>query len=156
MYDAWTSPETLRIVSEVAGIALIPNMEYEIAHINVSVPCGEDSSSDNNSGSTPPVVNWHKDSYPFVCVLMLSDATEMEGGETGLRTGTGELMKIRGPQMVSPQVQCVRRGRCNEDAGLGRRPPRTLHQPHSVPAHKLQRADHPGDVVPPQGADSAR
>lgn len=98
MYDAWTSPETLRIVSAVAGIDLIPNMEYEIAHINVSVPDDEDSSS---GGSTPPVVNWHKDSYPFVCVLMLSDATEMMGGETGLRTGTGELMKIRGPQMVS-------------------------------------------------------
>lgn len=95
VYDAWTNPETLRIVSEVAGIDLIPNMEYEIAHINISVHNGEDNKE------SAPVVNWHKDSYPFVCVLMLSDATDMKGGETGLRTGTGELMKIRGPQMVS-------------------------------------------------------
>lgn len=93
VYDAWTNPETLQIVSSVAGIALIPNMEYEIAHINISVP--------SNSSSPAPVVNWHKDSYPFVCVLMLSDATSMTGGETGLRTGTGELLKIRGPQMAS-------------------------------------------------------
>lgn len=70
-------------------------MEYEIAHINISVHNGEDNKE------SAPVVNWHKDSYPFVCVLMLSDATDMKGGETGLRTGTGELMKIRGPQMVS-------------------------------------------------------
>lgn len=70
-------------------------MEYEIGHINISIHNGED-----NKGSVP-VVNWHKDSYPFVCVVMLSDATEMKGGETALRTGTGEIMKVRGPQMVS-------------------------------------------------------
>lgn len=70
-------------------------MEYEIAHINISVH------STSSSSTSTPVVNWHKDSYPFVCVLMLSDATEMTGGETGLRTGTGELLKIRGPQMAS-------------------------------------------------------
>jgi hypothetical protein len=32
---------------------------------------------------------------------MLSDCTGMVGGETALRTGTGEIMKIRGPAMVS-------------------------------------------------------
>jgi hypothetical protein len=32
---------------------------------------------------------------------MLSDCTNMIGGETALRTGTGEIMKVRGPAMVS-------------------------------------------------------
>jgi hypothetical protein len=34
-------------------------------------------------------------------VLMLSDCTNMVGGETALRTGTGDIIKVRGPQMVS-------------------------------------------------------
>jgi hypothetical protein len=95
VYDAWTNPETLRILSSIAGVDLIPVFDYEIGHINISV-------NDNPDGKTQaaPVVGWHKDSYPFVCVLMLSDATEMKGGETALRTGSGEIMKVRGPQMV--------------------------------------------------------
>jgi hypothetical protein len=47
-----------------------------------------------------PVVGWHKDSYPFVCVLMMSDTTGMVGGETAIRTGTGEIKKVRGPTKV--------------------------------------------------------
>jgi hypothetical protein len=47
-----------------------------------------------------PVVGWHRDSYPFVCVLMMSDTTGMQGGETALRTGTGEIRKVRGPSKV--------------------------------------------------------
>lgn len=45
-------------------------------------------------------VAWHYDSFPFVCVTMLSDCTGMVGGETALRTATGEVMKVRGPAMV--------------------------------------------------------
>lgn len=69
MYDAWTNPDTLRIISSITGVDLVPVMDYEIGHINISV-------NDNPDGTTQaaPVVNWHKDSYPFVCVLMLSDA----------------------------------------------------------------------------------
>lgn len=95
MYDAWTNPDTLRIISSITGVDLVPVMDYEIGHINISV-------NDNPDGTTQaaPVVNWHKDSYPFVCVLMLSDASEMRVGETALRTGQGEIKKVRGPQMV--------------------------------------------------------
>ncbi|KAL8641097.1 MAG: hypothetical protein Q9226_008674, partial [Calogaya cf. arnoldii] len=46
-----------------------------------------------------PIVDWHTDAYPFVCVTMLSDCTSMIGGETALRTGTGDIVKVRGPQM---------------------------------------------------------
>lgn len=46
---------------------------------------------------------WHYDSYPFVCVTMLSDCTGMVGGETALKTASREVMKVRGPAMVSCQ-----------------------------------------------------
>lgn len=45
-------------------------------------------------------VAWHYDSFPFVCVMMLSDCTDMVGGETAVRKPSGEVMKIRGPAMV--------------------------------------------------------
>ncbi|KAL7266915.1 hypothetical protein RUND412_010519 [Rhizina undulata] len=102
VYDAWTNPETIKAISEVAGINLIHNMEYEIGHINISVTNGGET--DKEGIAVKPVVHWHKDSYPFVCVLMLSDATEMKGGETALRTGSGDIMKVRGPQMGSAVV----------------------------------------------------
>ena len=37
MRDAWQHSETLGIVSKIAGIELIPAMDYEIGHINISV-----------------------------------------------------------------------------------------------------------------------
>ena len=48
-----------------------------------------------------PIVDWHRDSYPFVCVTMLSDCTNMQGGETALRTGDNSIMRVRGPGKVS-------------------------------------------------------
>ncbi len=77
-------------------------MDYEIAAINISVnnqsvpvytaPKQEDDSL--------PAFAWHRDSYPFVCVTMLSDCVGMTGGETALKTATGEILKVRGPAMV--------------------------------------------------------
>ena len=37
VYDAWHNPEVLSIVSKIAGVDLIPQMNYEIGHINISV-----------------------------------------------------------------------------------------------------------------------
>lgn len=72
-------------------------MDYEIGHINLSVPgMIQDQSMDDEA-----IVGWHRDSYPFVCVLMMSDTTDMVGGETALRTGTGEIKKVRGPRKAS-------------------------------------------------------
>jgi len=119
VYDAWKSPETLAIVSKIAGVDLVPQMDFEIAHINISMQTDEQKldalaavaekksrEADEGVAGCPweddkPIVDWHTDSYPFVCVTMLSDCTHMIGGETALRTGNGEVMKIRGPQMVS-------------------------------------------------------
>ncbi|KAI8635446.1 hypothetical protein F5Y19DRAFT_11746 [Xylariaceae sp. FL1651] len=117
VYDVWKSPETLAIVSKIAGIDLVPEMDFEIAHINISVKSEKEKQeeleavaekanyeADEGIAGCPweddkPIVDWHTDSYPFVCVTMLSDCTEMIGGETALRTGTGDIMKVRGPQM---------------------------------------------------------
>ena len=35
-----------------------------------------------------------------MCVLMLSDCTNMIGGETALKMDNGDIMGVRGPQMV--------------------------------------------------------
>lgn len=119
IYDAWNSPEILSIVSKIAQVALIPAMDFEIGHVNFSVKSEEQTqkeidtikdqkrffNDDEGIAGCPweddkPVVGWHTDSYPFVCVLMLSDCTNMVGGETALQTGTGDIMKVRGPDMV--------------------------------------------------------
>lgn len=96
-------------MSKIAGIDLVPAIDFEIGHVNVSVSTKDeqkaalqkmrDGGMDDEDDT--PVVGWHTDSYPFVCVLMLSDCTNMVGGETALRTGSGEIMKVRGPGMVS-------------------------------------------------------
>ncbi|KAK6381895.1 hypothetical protein LTR65_010935 [Meristemomyces frigidus] len=118
IYDAWHDPDTLSTISKIAGVDLIPMMNYEIGHINISVKSEKQASEeraaiererksyaeDEGIAGCPweddkPVVGWHTDSYPFVCVTMLSDCTNMVGGETALRTGNGDVMKVRGPQM---------------------------------------------------------
>ncbi|KAI1083052.1 hypothetical protein F5B20DRAFT_568806 [Whalleya microplaca] len=117
VYDVWKSPDTLAVISKIAGIDLVTEMDLEIAHINISGKSEEDKQEEINAFNDraqyeadegiagcpweddKPIVDWHTDSYPFVCVTMLSDCTTMIGGETALRTGTGEIMKVRGPQM---------------------------------------------------------
>ncbi|KAI9701427.1 MAG: hypothetical protein M1820_006518 [Bogoriella megaspora] len=117
IYDAWNNPETLAIISKIAGVDVIPVINHEIGHVNFSVKSEAEAKAEvddiNRAKSTyesdegisgcpweddKPVVGWHNDSYPFVCVLMLSDCTNMVGGETALMTGHGEMMKVRGPQ----------------------------------------------------------
>ncbi|KAI1851232.1 hypothetical protein JX266_003307 [Neoarthrinium moseri] len=116
-YDLWKHPDTLAIISKIAGIDLVTEMDLEIAHINLSIKSEEEQhqemdafneraqyEADEGIAGCPweddtPIVGWHRDSYPFVCVTMLSDCTNMIGGETALRTGNGDIMKVRGPQM---------------------------------------------------------
>lgn len=90
-------------MSKIAGVELVPVMDYEIGHINMSVPRKKKEYDVNTMASEDDeeaIVGWHRDSYPFVCVLMMSDTTGMIGGETALRTGTGDIKKVRGPQKV--------------------------------------------------------
>ncbi|KAL8808348.1 MAG: hypothetical protein Q9182_000168 [Xanthomendoza sp. 2 TL-2023] len=118
VYDTWKNPETLSIISKIAGVELITEMDFEIAHINISVKSEQQKTEevaafvekqafdeDEGIAGCPweddhkPIVDWHTDSYPFVCVTMLSNCESMIGGETALKTGTGEIVKVRGPQM---------------------------------------------------------
>ncbi|RJE22975.1 hypothetical protein PHISCL_04702 [Aspergillus sclerotialis] len=104
--DAWNSPEVLSKISEVAGIDLIPVMDYEIAAVNISVNNQTTSiaSAENSTDDNLPAFAWHHDSYPFVCVTMVSDCTGMTGGETALKTAWGDTMKLRGPTMGTAVV----------------------------------------------------
>lgn len=85
----------------------MPLMDNEIAQINVSVNDETTPTPDPRALEEDPLadgssVAWHYDSVPFVCVVMLSDCTNMVGGETALKMPSGEIMKVRGPTMVGP------------------------------------------------------
>ncbi|KAL4935605.1 hypothetical protein BDV06DRAFT_217300 [Aspergillus oleicola] len=106
-YDAWKSPEVLARISEVAGIDVVHSIDFEIANINISVRDEKskvEHAVDLVSSEELPAVAWHHDSFQFVCVTMLSDCTGMVGGETALRTPSGEIMKVRGPAMGTAVV----------------------------------------------------
>ena len=100
IYDAWKNPEVLTIISKIAGVELVPCTDFEIAHINLSstAPVKKEESSAIVLETDKPIVDWHTDSYPFVCVTMLSECTSMIGGETAIRTGDNEVLKVRGPE----------------------------------------------------------
>jgi hypothetical protein len=140
VFDAWRHPDVLSVVSKLAGVDLVPQMDFEIAHINISVQNDSEADvakafeekahreADEGVSGCPweddshPIVDWHTDSYPFVCVTMLSDCTGMIGGETALRKGDGDIMKVRGPGMVSqqccvPESWLTAAGPCCGDAG---------------------------------------
>ena len=126
IHQFWHSPELLKIVSDIAGVELVPALDYEISHTNVQLgPDGiegvyntpieppvateeaiqklkEDSKrAQVVTDQTNPIIEWHKDSHPWVCVVMLSDARHMSGGETELLKGDGSTIKVKAPQMVS-------------------------------------------------------
>ncbi|KAI1204693.1 uncharacterized protein F4807DRAFT_454516 [Annulohypoxylon truncatum] len=101
-YDAWWSPEVLAKISKVAGIELVPAFDYEVANINISINDeSADITADRDKNSS---VAWHHDSFPFVCVTMVSDCEGMVGGETAIRLPSGEIRKVRGPAMGTAVV----------------------------------------------------
>lgn len=119
-HAAWTHPKTMALVSLMAGVELEIAMDYEIAHTNIAVIDAETAQSEKaarleqekpvDMENIPAVVDWHKDSYPFVCVLMVSDTTDMVGGETALRMGESSGSKFA--VVPSPQSghACVLQG----------------------------------------------
>ncbi|KAJ5279350.1 hypothetical protein N7478_004722 [Penicillium angulare] len=101
-YQFWTSLEVLGIIRDLAGVDLVPVFDHEIAHTNIQLgPHGLDGVKDTPSKkeTSKPVVPWHRDSYPFVCVVMLSDTTSMIDGETEMAKGDGSTVKVRSPTM---------------------------------------------------------
>lgn len=91
-------------MSKIAGIELLPAIDFDVGHINISINDVNTEVVQGGKDEDLSAFAWHRDSYPFVCVTMLSDCTDMVGGETAIRTGTGEIMKVRGPAMVSPGI----------------------------------------------------
>ncbi|GMF68253.1 unnamed protein product [Aspergillus oryzae] len=88
-------------LSRIAGFELIPAMDVDIGHVNISVRDDAAAAREPDSDAdNKPAFGWHIDSYAFVCVTMLSDCAGMIGGETVIRTGTGEVLKFRGPATV--------------------------------------------------------
>lgn len=116
IYSAWTHPKTMELISRMAGVELEIIMDYEIAHTNISMKSSNKAEEERikhqqelvRRGSTgddiPAVVGWHYDSYPFVCVLMLSDTSNMIGGETSLRMGNGNVAIVPSPIKGSANV----------------------------------------------------
>lgn len=131
VHDAWTHPKTVELISTMAGVDLEVIMDYEIAQVNIGVTPGEvaehqrmaagkqhqmeqtegaksDPDKETQSAAAgddmPAIVGWHYDSYPFVCVLMLSDTSRMVGGETYLRMGDKKVACVLGPQKGSATV----------------------------------------------------
>ena len=86
-----------KAVSQVAGIDLVHAFEYEIGNVNILLDTENDEGSDGENVG----FSWHYDSFPFVCVTMLSDCSKMLGGETAVKTADGSVIKVRGPTMVS-------------------------------------------------------
>lgn len=41
VYDTWKHPKTLEIISRIAGIDLVTEMDFEIGHVNISVKSEE-------------------------------------------------------------------------------------------------------------------
>lgn len=100
-YTAWTHPESLRIISELAGMELEIMFDYEIAHVNLTLPSKEQdtiATTEQDKEEGAKAVYWHCDSYPFVCVVMLSETSGMVGGETRLQKADGSIVKVADPQ----------------------------------------------------------
>ena len=137
-------------------------MDFEIAHINISVKSEKQKAEeleafvdkkltedDEGIAGCPweddkPIVDWHTDSYPFVCVTMLSDCTNMIGGETALRTGDGDIVKVRGPQMVGQSGLDM--SQANNVTGLCRRAARPLYRAPSPTRSWVNGTGHHGDI----------
>lgn len=118
IYAFWHHPQVLASISRAAGVDLVPAYDYEIASTNVQLgPRGiaglydtpaeppeysEEQAQQDLAAAGPkrdPIIGWHKDAHPFVCVLMLSDARNMKGGETAYRRADGQIDYIKAPQM---------------------------------------------------------
>lgn len=113
-YEAWSHPKTQELINAIAGVDLDIIMDYEIAHTNICMKTRDDAEKelkeyDATKGDIVQddyVVGWHRDSYPMVCVLMLSDTTNMIGGSTSLKTGNG-IISVPGPTLGSA---CILQG----------------------------------------------
>lgn len=109
----WYHPAVTECISQAFGFPLkILGRKGEVGYVNVQLgPEGKDGvyklqetpSAPFEAITTPaaplsgPMTDsWHRDSTQVVVVVMLSDTSTMMGGETAIKTGSGEVLKARG------------------------------------------------------------
>ncbi|KAL2060989.1 hypothetical protein VTL71DRAFT_9041 [Oculimacula yallundae] len=112
----WNHPATIECVSKAFGLPLKPlGRKGETGYCNVQlgpdgpagvyklgeVPSGPLDASTTSGSEFDKVMTdtWHRDSTQIACVVMLSDTSTMEGGETAIRIGDGSILKARGAKM---------------------------------------------------------
>ncbi|KAH7384983.1 hypothetical protein BKA64DRAFT_154459 [Cadophora sp. MPI-SDFR-AT-0126] len=113
---AWNHPATVQSVSKAFGLPLkLLGRKGETGYCNVQlgpeglagvyklgeVPSGPLASTDSSVSQFDEIMTdaWHRDSTQISCVVMLSDTSTMDGGETAIRIGDGSILKARGAKM---------------------------------------------------------
>ncbi|EGV62851.1 hypothetical protein PSN45_001043 [Yamadazyma tenuis] len=100
---AWNSPELRGIINEIMNDKLTIPHQFSLSHVNVSLADSSKPQLDPDvdykalksvNDKMAAGVNWHYDSPPLVCVVMLSAPEEMIGGETGIRLGDESILRI--------------------------------------------------------------
>lgn len=116
LHDAWMSPQVLGAISKALNLDVVPVCDYEIGHTNIQLgPKGREGVKDlfdtptlplsDSERTSPsiyddrPVDDWHYDYVPYVAVLMVSDTTGMDGGETAVMRKDGTTTVVPGPGM---------------------------------------------------------
>lgn len=114
IHTAFHHPDTLKVMSRLAGVDLKVTFDYETAQVNFGIKDPKKVEAEKlikpelkakvtefldgkHDGNTGAVVNWHYDSNPFTIVLMISETDEMIGGETVITLGDGSLAVAQGP-----------------------------------------------------------
>ncbi|KAK1974017.1 hypothetical protein LZ30DRAFT_641053 [Colletotrichum cereale] len=129
-FGAWTHSRTLELLSEVAGVDLTVRIDYELGHVNFGIESGKvltavqapgEILKNGPTAENTEVVGWHKDSYPFSATLMLSDSTDMYGGELVVQLEGGKSHKL---QVAETGCVVLIQGRHLLHTGLRARGPR--------------------------------
>ncbi|EXJ67946.1 uncharacterized protein A1O5_08560 [Cladophialophora psammophila CBS 110553] len=132
MLQAWQHPATQAAINRAAGFPLRRLYKTgDIGMVNIQlgpdglagvyklteIPLPPQSPSElkKSEYDNVPIDSWHKDQVPVVCVVMLSDTSAMQGGETAIRTGDGSIVKVKSPTIGGAVIM---QGGCTEHAAL--------------------------------------
>lgn len=96
--------EGIDAVGTVVGTDAFPLKYIPPAEPPKQIACVTEQEREEAERDGAVLTRWHSDSYPWVCVVMLSDPTGMVGGETALQKGDGEVLKVKGHEKVGSAV----------------------------------------------------
>ncbi|CAH6719549.1 hypothetical protein CLIB1444_02S11122 [[Candida] jaroonii] len=105
--ELWTSKEVQQRFNDIMGIELEMPHVFCMGHVNVSLADSTKpeldpsidyeellAQQDKNADQVSSALDWHYDSPPLVCVVMLSAPPNMIGGETGIKKGDESILRI--------------------------------------------------------------